>query len=87
MLNHTINDLEVTSSSKLASDTWDDEIHVGTVASALTGIASWESDGGPPPGCSNTIVWEFAANPRQPPPSPGGVHHHHHVPLDRPVQQ
>ena len=41
------------------------------MASALTGIASWESDGGPPPGCSKTIVWEFAANPRQPPPPPG----------------
>ena len=47
------------------------EIRPGNVAEALTGIANWGSDGGQLLGCSNTVVWQFAANPSQPSPPPG----------------
>jgi hypothetical protein len=71
LLNHTLYDLEAVSASKLATDVWDPELRAGTVIDALTGIASWESDGGPLLGCSNSTVWEFPATPVQPAPPPG----------------
>jgi hypothetical protein len=70
-LNHTLYQLELASSSKLGTDVWDPEVHLGTVIEALTGIASWGSDGGPLLGCSNSTVWKFAANPTQPNPPSG----------------
>jgi hypothetical protein len=71
LLNHTLNDLGLVSSSKLPTDTWTDEIEPGTVVQAQTGIASWESSGGPLLGCSSTTVWAFAPNPTQPNPPSG----------------
>ena len=71
IVNHTAYDLEVVSSSKLASDVWDPEIRPGVVAEHLTGLSSWRSDGGPSLGCSNTVVWKFADNPALPSPPPG----------------
>jgi hypothetical protein len=47
------------------------QIRPGTVAASLTGIASWQSDGGQLLGCSNTVVWQFAVTPSQPSPPPG----------------
>jgi hypothetical protein len=72
-LNHTLYDLEAISASKLATDVWSPELRPGTVVEALSGVASWESSGGPLLGCSNSTVWEFAANPAQPSPPPGTV--------------
>lgn len=71
LLNHTLNDLAVVSASKLGTDSWDPEIRPGNVAAAITGIANWESDGWQLLGCSNTVVWQFAANPSQPSPPRG----------------
>ena len=71
LLNHTLYDLDTVSSSKLATDVWDPEVRPGTALEALTGIANWGSDGGPLLGCSNTTVWNFAANSMQPSVPPG----------------
>jgi hypothetical protein len=66
LANHTLNDLAVVSATKSGTDIWDPEIRPGTVAGALTGIVTWQSDGGQLLGCSNTVVWQFAANASQP---------------------
>lgn len=71
LLNHTVYDLETTSTSKLATDVWSPEIRPGTVIEALTGIADWGSSGGALLGCSNSTVWEFAVNSTQPNPPSG----------------
>jgi hypothetical protein len=71
VLDHTLYDLEVVSASKLATDIWSPEPRPGTVIEALTGVASWQSNGGPLLGCSNSTVWEFSATSVQPSPPPG----------------
>jgi hypothetical protein len=71
LLNHTLDDVKVVSTSKLQTDVWRTEIRPGDAAAALTGIATWESSGGSLLGCSNTVVWEFAGTPTQPGPPSG----------------
>jgi hypothetical protein len=70
-LNHTLYDVETVSSSKLKTDIWSPEVRPGTLIEALTGTADWGSSGGPLLGCSNSTVWEFAANSAQPNPPSG----------------
>lgn len=64
--NHAPYNLVVVSASKLQTDIWSPEIRPGNGAEALDGIASWQSDGGPLLGCSNSVVWQFQANAVQP---------------------
>jgi hypothetical protein len=71
LVNHTLYDLAVVSASKLETDVWNPEIRRGNVVQALTGTANWGSDGGPLLGCSNSTVWQFAANSTQPSPPSG----------------
>jgi hypothetical protein len=66
LLNHALYNLGVVSASKLQTDIWSPEIRPGDGAEASDGIASWQSDGGPLLGCSNSVVWQFQANSVQP---------------------